>query len=103
MVVAAQRSEERAARDFDRFHAENPAVYEELRELALEHHKLGRRRGIRAIIVLREVLAAMRGTQVTKVSLRFAVFYRTMLAENELRLKNFFLIRHHRKLEGMSL
>ena len=87
--------EDRLERDFRLFHAANPAVYAELRDLALTLKRRGRRRY--SIMALINVVRWQRALQTTgddyKVNNNYAPCYARLLMSEEPELAGFFEVR----------
>lgn len=87
--------EDRISRKFWQFHAENPHVYDELRELAFRLLDRGRTHyGIKALFEVARFHRALVTTDATyKLNNNYTALYARLLMEKEPRLEGFFDIR----------
>jgi hypothetical protein len=85
----------RQEREFREFHDANPAVYAELRKLALQLRAAGRTRyGIMALLNIVRWQRALKTTDDEfKLNNNFAPFYARLIAEQEPTLRYFFSMR----------
>ena len=84
---------------FEKFHAVNPHVYENLRELALAARRAGQRRsGTKALFEILRYATLVTTGEVFKLNNNYTAIYARMLMKEEPELRGFFTLRERRVL-----
>ncbi|MDA0244936.1 MAG: hypothetical protein OT477_16085 [Chloroflexi bacterium] len=84
---------------FDKFHARNPHVYQNLRKLALAARRAGQRRsGTKALFEILRYATLVTTGEVFKLNNNFTAIYARMLMREEPELRGFFTLRERRAL-----
>ena len=84
---------------FEKFHARNPHVYGNLRELALAARRAGQRRsGAKALYEILRYATIVTTGEIFKLNNNFTAIYARLLMKQEPELRGFFTLRERRAL-----